>query len=82
MKPKKPDTISQLSPRPKSSAKPSMSKAFPGNGGGGELVHLTLQVPEELRRRLKATAAAEGTSVRAIVTEALERDLENRTSSR
>lgn len=81
MKPKKTDTAAQMAPRPTAARKPAtMSTAFPGAGGEGDLVHLTLQVPDDLRRRLKAAAAAEGTSVRAIVTAAIERELDSRTA--
>ena len=81
MKPKTTDTAAQMAPRSTSKRKPaSMSSAFATSAGEGELVHLTLQVPDDLRRRLKATAAAEGTSVRAIVTEAIERELDSRTA--
>lgn len=81
MKAKTTDTAAQMAPRPASKRKPaSMSSAFTAAKGEGELVHLTLQVPDDLRRRLKATAAAEGTSVRAIVTEAIERELDSRTA--
>lgn len=80
MKAKATDTAAQMAPRTTSNRKPaSMSSAFVAGKGEGELVHLTLQVPDDLRRRLKATAAAEGTSVRAIVTQAIERELDSRT---
>lgn len=80
MKPKKTDTAAQMAPRKVvTSRAASMSAAFPAGGGGEDLVHLTLQVPSELRRRLKAAAAAGDTSVRAIVTKAIERELDSLT---
>ncbi|WP_194165022.1 hypothetical protein [Pseudactinotalea sp. HY160] len=55
-----------------------MTEAFTREATGGPLVHLTVQIPEQMRRRLKAAAANDGTSVRAIVEAAIGRDLENR----
>lgn len=75
---KKPDPARAMAPRRPSRPQPSsMAQTFTPDADQ-QVVHLTVQVPEQTRRRLKAAAATGGTSVRAIVTAAIERELEDR----
>lgn len=61
---------SNLAPRERE-AKPAMEKAMPAPTADDPLRHLTVQVPESLRRELKAWAAAQGLSIREVIDAAI-----------
>lgn len=61
---------SNLAPRDRD-AKPSMEKAMPAATETDPLRHLTVQVPDSLRRDLKAWAAAQGMSIREVIDSAI-----------
>lgn len=56
----------------------SMRQAFPDQSGNDPLRHLTLQVPESVRRELKTVASQQGTTVREIVQTAIRKELDLR----
>lgn len=51
--------------------KPTMEKALPVHTAEDPLKHLTIQIPESLRRDLKIWAANQGISVRQVVETAI-----------
>lgn len=61
---------SNLAPRVREE-KPAMERAMPAPDQTDPLKHLTVQVPESLRRDLKAWAAAQGMSIREVIDSAI-----------
>lgn len=61
---------SNLAPRAREE-KPSMERAMPTPDQSDPLKHLTVQIPESLRRELKAWAAAQGMSIREVIDAAI-----------
>lgn len=61
---------SNLAPRLREQA-PSMEKALPPRDVEDPLKHLTIQIPDSLRRDLKVWAANQGMSVRQVVETAI-----------
>lgn len=61
---------SNLAPRTREE-KPSMERAMPAPDQADPLKHLTVQIPESLRRDLKAWAAAQGMSLREVIDSAI-----------
>lgn len=73
---KKVNTARNMAPRRQTEAS-TMKTAFPAPEGE-PLVHLTVQVPESLRRQLKQAAAAADTSIREIVLQGITTELRER----
>ncbi|WP_394274865.1 hypothetical protein [Luteococcus sp.] len=53
-----------------------MKDALPQHEESDPLRHLTIQVPESLRRELKTRASQQGTTVRQIVVTAIQQELD------
>lgn len=73
MKPKK-AAANNMAPRTRETAVP-MKEALPQHEESDPLRHLTIQVPESLRRELKTRASQQGTTVREIVVTAIQQEL-------
>lgn len=78
---KKTPLAESMAPRQRGDSVPSMKTAFPQTAESDPLRHLTIQVPESLRMRIKMEAARRGVSVRDLATAALVAELDNSTSS-
>ncbi len=74
MKPKK-TTATNMAPRTRD-AEATMKDALPQHEESDPLRHLTIQVPESLRRELKTRASQQGTTVRQIVVTAIQQELD------
>ena len=76
---KKPDPDKALAPRTRGARSGGMAGTLgqPADDGS-DLVHLTVQVPEQTRRRIKTAAARDGVSVREIVLAGIEAELKRR----
>lgn len=81
VKPKKsPGLSSEFAPRASASSREgsdSMKDTLGTRADSDPLRHLTIQVPESLRTELREVALRERTSVRQIVTEAVETHLKS-----
>lgn len=76
---KQPDPDKALAPRPARTRTPGMAAALGQQSDReADLVHLTVQVPEETRRRIKMAAARDGVSVREVVLAGIEAELARR----
>lgn len=62
---------------PRQSETASMREALAAPDSSDPLRHLTVQIPESLRHRVKRAAVDEKQSVRDLVTEALQKHLES-----
>lgn len=74
MKSKK-TTVTNMGPRARDS-EATMKDALPQHKDPDPLRHLTIQVPESLRRELKIQASQQGTTVRQIVVTAIQQELD------
>lgn len=74
MKPKK-NAANNMAPRTRKT-EATMKEALPQHEESDPLRHLTIQVPESLRRELKTHASQQGTTVREIVVTAIQQELD------